>query len=131
MGYLYYHREAIGYDINHSSQNPLWTNFKSFNDALKGRIPLIVPSREQRRLFTRGMTMYFILHSEIECLESYIDAVKRYRPGHRVRVDYDELKKYKPYCSCSGCYPPCVKLAIKNNLIKNTSWSKFKKDFYD
>jgi len=104
------------------------TFYKIFRDSYMN---IAVPTKHFKMIFNRPMTTYFILRSEDDSLLSYIGAVKKYNMLHKVSIDYNHLKKYRQLCSCDGCFPPCMKLAIKNNLINNITWNGFLKDWRD
>jgi hypothetical protein len=111
------------------NKDKVFKDFKTFDAIKRKNYHFKVPQTEKRRIFNRPMTLYYILASEHEGLQVYIHLVKKYKMLKQVQIDYDILKKYRQCCSCDGCFPPGIKIAIKANLIKNLTWSKFRKDW--
>lgn len=107
-------------------------NFHALFMLLKDKNIKRVDSRESYRFFNKPMMMFMILYSDDVVLRRYIELVKKYHVKNKLLIDYQEFRKYRQYCSCANCFPPCVRLAYKENIFKNLVWKDFLKDYdYD
>jgi len=102
-----------------------------FRRIMKGDRNILLRRKDFKNIFRKTSTIYFILISDDIKTQSYIDLVKRHKIINRVSVDYDELRKYREFCSCLSCFLPCMRLAIKNKLVKNISWKGFLRTWQD
>jgi|SRR3972149_1282580 len=120
------------YDAQHwRNKDNIGKEFISFEGIKQLNKKTKIPKREMRRIFNRPMTLYFILASEHEEFQIYIDLAKKYNMLNKIRINYSELQKFRQLCSCSGCFPPAIKIAIKNNLINGLNLSTFRKTWRD